>query len=140
MKGLVVFASVIACCGFMEGVSFAKSPTPRSCARGGASTSTPASSLEPASFPMAGATRELNRSATREDADAMLRPTDAPTTAARVRICHISHHPLDGVRTPDRTCPLYFAGAGTIDSSSSPVITTPVVAPITPVLARPAIG
>jgi len=29
--------------------------------------------------------------------------------AARIRICHISHHPLDGVPAEEHACPLFIA-------------------------------
>ncbi|HXW33734.1 MAG TPA: hypothetical protein VEJ87_04085 [Acidimicrobiales bacterium] len=50
------------------------------------------------------------------------RPTRVETGIARIRICHISRHPRDGVPATEHACPLVVAEA---DVASPAVVATP---------------
>jgi hypothetical protein len=111
VSGLV---SITASLALLEGASFAQSPTARSCAHVGPSTRYAPLSIGPFATPSATSTRDLDRTDARDYANGSV----AEPAFARVRICHISHHPLGRLRAIELACPLYLAEVGAIRSRS----------------------
>jgi hypothetical protein len=47
-------------------------------------------------------------------------PAEAAFGSARIHLCHISHHPRDGLRPEEHACPLFIAGRPAVRSAADP--------------------
>jgi hypothetical protein len=108
MKNVVFLVSVLACVALAERASSAESVSPRGCAHVAGLTS---------AFPATGAFATSARASTSTSAPDLIEVLDEnglttdELAAARLRVCHISHHPLGRLHTFELACPLYFAEA-----------------------------
>jgi hypothetical protein len=108
---------------FLEGVSFAREPAPPPPAR----SATAAREGHPArTTPVSGA-REAGRpsgsSGTVAQSERLAFAQAIEQGLAQMAVCHISHHPLDGLRSSEHACPLLLADAGATPSYALGVFT-----------------
>jgi hypothetical protein len=108
----VAVASLLA----LEGVSFARTPATPVVAQASASTVDATTQARGEANPAA---RDTQNEFTSES------PV-LQSANARIRVCHISRHPRDGMRSEEHACPLFIADA---QPAAAPSITVSGAAP-----------